>query len=133
MNKFTVGDKVRAFGVAGVVTTVSVDCRQVEVEFFSNYNTRYTRYVDFLMDGRLHDWAAEPSLVLIERPKTQIKKMMYPALLKTHIFEETGQAAFFFATSTFYESEDAARATEVGGRFIRLLTDRGIEVEVDSE
>ncbi len=64
--KFKVGDKVRAFGIDGVVTGttsfITVSFPSKEMNFV------------FLPDGRTREWHNDPSLVLIERPKKKITK-----------------------------------------------------------
>lgn len=73
---FKVGDRVRAFGVDG--TVIEVGTRYLEVSFYFENGTKQEG--SFLLDGRIFDWHAVPSLELIERPKRTVKKKLYVAI-----------------------------------------------------
>ena len=65
---FKVGDKVRAFGLDGVVRCITFSGRVV------------VRYSDldldeiFTLDGKAETHHKEPSLILVERPKVKVTK-----------------------------------------------------------
>lgn len=73
---FKVGDKVRAWGVDGVV---------VDVRYFEPYHISVEfqgeRIKDFLPDGREFSWHKEPSLTLIERAEEFEEVVMYHPVL----------------------------------------------------
>lgn len=74
--KFQVGDKVKAFGFGGQVIEIDLQSEWPVKVKFPLANAKE----DFKADGKLFDWHAEPSLVLIERPKPEpkyVKKTMY--------------------------------------------------------
>jgi hypothetical protein len=68
---FKVGDKVRAFGCDGVVTSVNSSSAYPVHAEFHEFRTCFTT------DGRLNGWHKEPSLFLVERPIKKIKKKFY--------------------------------------------------------
>lgn len=88
--KLKVGDKVKAFGVGGVVSHITSGTTypiKVRIRDF---------YVCFTMDGRYHDWHKEPSLELIERKKTKKKVEFYQRILSngdltTALFTDCGK------------------------------------------
>ncbi len=69
---FKVGDKVRAFGVDGVVCSMDTDdSYPVRVEYENSMLNCFTT------EGKQCDWHKEPSLVLVERPKKLVKVYQY--------------------------------------------------------
>ena len=71
--KFKVGDKVRAFGVDGVVDAIHPESNYPVCVKYSHPDC-LDYGGDFTMDGRYARWHKEPSLVLIERPKRKVKR-----------------------------------------------------------
>ncbi len=68
---FQVGDKVRAFGLDGVVkSTDGFSCCTIMVNF------QFAGVRSFFSDGRYMEWMKEPSLVLVERAKKKVKKTL---------------------------------------------------------
>ena len=69
---FKVGDKVRAFGVDGVVESIDTD-------FSYPVRVRHENgeYTCFTTEGNHFYWSKEPSLVLVERPKKLVKLYQY--------------------------------------------------------
>ena len=61
--KFEVGDKVRAWGVDGVVVTVDGGEPSVRVKFHDDHHRWFGG------DGRCQSWHKEPSLFLVEKAK----------------------------------------------------------------
>lgn len=71
-NMFQVGDKVRAFGVSGIVNSIDEDdSYPVEVEFEND------KHASFTMEGKEVEWHKEPSLVLVERSNKLVKVYQY--------------------------------------------------------
>ena len=69
---FKVGDKVRAFGVDGVVHSIDTDYSYpVRVKHENGI------YTCFTTEGNHFYWGKEPSLILIERPKRLVKLYQY--------------------------------------------------------
>lgn len=107
--KFEVGDKVRAFGVDGIVGKVEDGKLPVGVKFCGNY------YRWFTEDGRRADWHKEPSLFLVEkakkeepivqwysviaRPKSQERPKRYSSTYKS---EDDFLKTIGFANANFY-------------------------------
>ena len=71
---FEVGDKVRAFGLNGVVDEViKSDTYPIKVRYYtSEYHSD-----SFTLDGKIIDWHEEPSLVLVEKVKKKVKKYLF--------------------------------------------------------
>lgn len=69
---FQVGDKVRAYGLDGVVDSIKGHSMwPIRVTFESEYLD------SFLTDGRASSHHKEPSLILIERPIKKVKKSFW--------------------------------------------------------
>lgn len=68
--KFKVGDKVRAWGIDGVVKPSYMNSSELLVAFDNN------KYQYFDQEGKAQSWHKEPTLILVERPKKKIKKTL---------------------------------------------------------
>lgn len=66
--KFKVGDRVRAWGIDGVVQPSCTYSTDVLVLFDDGHNQHFDK------EGKAQSWHKEPSLVLVERPKKKVKK-----------------------------------------------------------
>lgn len=69
---FKVGDKVRAFGVNGVVESIDTD-----YSYPVRVRHENGEYTCFTTEGNHFYWSKEPSLVLVERPKKLVKLYQY--------------------------------------------------------
>ena len=73
---FEVGDKVRAFGVDGVVVSITYSGDYpVEVEFTLLDMDKRTDSFD--KNGKYMKWHKEPTLVLVEKAKKKVKKYLF--------------------------------------------------------
>ena len=63
--QFEVGDKVRAFGVDGVVVQVDGDKPSVRVKFHDDHHRWFNE------DGKYQSWHKEPSIILVEKAKKE--------------------------------------------------------------
>lgn len=112
------GDKVRAFGLDGVVIEVTNDSvLDVCVDFGPGEGER-----GFLLDGREQVWHKEPSLVLVERPKKKVKKCVG----RWAIFNPRGSSVKGY----FSLEADANRYPKFADEIVLKLTGE-YEVEVD--
>lgn len=106
--KFKVGDKVRAFGIDGVVTGttsfITVSFPSKEMNFV------------FLPDGRTREWHNDPSLVLVERPKKKVKKHGW-----VNIFGLDAAPGQTFSSRVYTSCEDAAEAVIRGSTLYKIL------------
>ena len=66
--KFEVGDKVRAWGVDGVVSEIDKDSSYPVVAVFKPKNIGVVLFDE---DGKYQDWHKEPSLFLVEKAKKE--------------------------------------------------------------
>lgn len=113
---FQVGDKVRAFGLDGVVKSIEADdSYSVEVKFEND------KYTCFTMEGKDCDWHKESSLVLIERPKKLVK--VYQYAYKSNL---TGR--WVISSTLFRDDADFSRLCAEGNKF-KCLDHTMIEVE----
>ena len=89
--KLKVGDKVKAFGVEGIV--VAIDDSN-NYPFSVNLDGIFQTYTK---DGRQYKWHKTPSLEVIERVKTKVKRAKY--LFKTNSMRRPEE------TSGYYKDE----------------------------
>ena len=103
---FRVGDKVRAFGVDGVITNddhcdsmryVFPDSKPLLVEFGSKHQW-------FMRDGRVAIWHKEPSLILISRPPRTVKRKFYQYIYRHRNHTNGEQSAWKFFDTLLDES-----------------------------
>lgn len=120
--EFKKGDIVEAFGLEGVVIEIDHDdpTLPILVRYKDSEQINY-----FTNDGKFNSIHKLPSLKLIERPKQKKKVMMYPALVKN--------TCNYFVTETLFETDDEAKEIYGNKHVIKLLTDRGVEVEIETD
>lgn len=82
-NKFEVGDKVRAWGLDGVVTEVG-DHGDTSVKVLIEGGRRYS----FTPAGMSLDWHKEPSLFLVEKAKKEEPVIQWYSVLAKHKSQE---------------------------------------------
>jgi hypothetical protein len=112
-----VGAKVRRNGLLGFIEITGVGNN-----YFFGYSCERRATGDILCDGDEKQFSKSHSWLPYEEPKKTV--MMYPALLR----DADGR---IFVSVYMYESEEQAKAYARGyEQFIKLLTDRGIEIEV---
>lgn len=71
---FSVGDKVRSFGLDGVITGISnIGAYPVSVK----WDSRDAGADSFTLDGRFSVFHKEPAIVLVEKAKKKIKLYKY--------------------------------------------------------
>lgn len=71
--KFKVGDKAEFGGLFGeVIRASNVYCEAYPVRFRDIFGTE----TSFTIDGKLHKDHTKPLLVLVERPKRKVKKVL---------------------------------------------------------
>ena len=103
---FKVGDKVRAFGVDGVVTNIhNRSTYPVIVDFGDNCSCT------FRLDGKYSAWHKEPTLVLVERAEKFEEVVGYVA-----VFDEShGDYGRYLGTTIHKTKEEAMEHEEAIG------------------
>ena len=103
---FKVGDKVRAFGVNGVVESIDTD-----LSYPVRVRHENGEYTCFTTEGNHFLWGKEPSLVLVERPKKLVKLYQYACLIDSK----------WIASACFHEDEnDFLKTCNIYEQFKRL-------------
>lgn len=116
MTEFKVGDIVEAFGCRGVVVALNESRSEPIVEFEGVFNVRK----NFYRDGKYFEWAKEPSLKLISRPKKKVKKTVWVGVEKSFSYKDG-------ITGSVFTDEKTARVCAWGYGV------HPIEIEVDAE
>ena len=79
--KFEVGDKVRAFGVDGVVEIIDA-AGSIKVNFVNGVRCW------FIKNGKFSAWHKEPSLFLVEKAKKEEPVVQWYSVLAKHKSQE---------------------------------------------
>jgi len=98
--KFRVGDKVKAFGVEGVVEKILNGGDYPITIRFKSGNMDYPGSVTFTANGKFAVWAKIISLKLIERPKKKKKITVWVGI------GELGDTREFYRNSFAYLDKD---------------------------
>ena len=115
------GDKVRAFGLDGVVQPFHPQAYLLYAQFEGKHHLDA-----FYPDGRRERWHKEPSLVLVERPKKK-KKIKDKINRWVNVYYIKNALSF----SVCYDCKESADSMAVSDRLacVKLTGDYEIEVE----
>jgi hypothetical protein len=121
MTTFAPGDKVSFLGWIGKVDAVLPNTDYPVKCIFKDESGPVEE--EFTMDGRLDRKHNKAALRLVERAK-QVKKKFYPAVYMT--FKDNS----FYIPPRLFENEAQALEHAGSAKFIQLLHDKIIEIEV---
>lgn len=106
--EFKVGDIVTAFGLEGVVDSITpANNFPIEVDF------KMEGYESFLLNGKLHDWHKEPSLKLVRRAEEFEEVLGYQAVYQANGYNSWIPDTIFKIKELALESEYAIGYREV--------------------